>query len=154
MFTVEYLHYLSCLRALHGADSSSMANNQLEVVKCSICDDPYDANSRTPLVLKCGHTFCKRCITQGFQQKGFIQCFVDRLREDRSLSHLPTNFALVDAARLDVAAAAMLRGLNINQRILLDERNLQLTDRSLGSGGFGTVVEGLYNDRPVSGIQQ
>jgi len=29
---------------------------------CSICYECYDSFMRIPLILKCGHTFCKICI--------------------------------------------------------------------------------------------
>ena len=33
-----------------------------EIMKCEICKSKYDYNIHRPLIVKCGHTFCKNCI--------------------------------------------------------------------------------------------
>jgi RING-type zinc-finger len=33
---------------------------------CSICESRYDQTERRPLVLLCGHTFCKECHTKSY----------------------------------------------------------------------------------------
>ena len=33
-----------------------------EIIKCEICKSNYDYNIHRPLIVKCGHTFCKNCI--------------------------------------------------------------------------------------------
>lgn len=33
-----------------------------EILKCKICKSHFDIDQRSPLVIKCGHTFCKQCI--------------------------------------------------------------------------------------------
>ena len=32
------------------------------IMKCEICNSKYDYNIHRPLIVKCGHTFCKNCI--------------------------------------------------------------------------------------------
>lgn len=119
-------------------------------MKCEICDEAFDLETRSPLVLQCGHTFCKWCLTQSVNRSGYVQCFVDRIRDDRGLAELPKNFALVDSAKLDQQIAARIRGIHLGRDLWLDERELELTNRSLGSGATGQVVEGVYKERPVS----
>ena len=33
-----------------------------ELLKCEICGNIFDLNNHIPIVIKCGHTFCKQCI--------------------------------------------------------------------------------------------
>ena len=33
-----------------------------ELLKCEICNNIFDLNIHIPVVVKCGHTFCKKCI--------------------------------------------------------------------------------------------
>ena len=33
-----------------------------DIMKCDICNSKYDFNIHKPLIIKCGHTFCKNCI--------------------------------------------------------------------------------------------
>lgn len=127
-----------------------MAQPEGTCSKCGICGVAYDYDARVPLVLHCGHTFCKQCIEQWARQKGHVECFIDKRLDSRDVCQLPRNFALVDSARLDVAAAAMLHGLHISNAVLLAEGDLVLTDRQLGSGASGCVLEGSYNDKTVS----
>lgn len=36
-------------------------SSTLEIPHCNICFNKYDDDKRTPLLLPCGHTFCKAC---------------------------------------------------------------------------------------------
>ena len=33
-----------------------------ELLKCEICGNIFDLNNHIPIVIKCGHSFCKQCI--------------------------------------------------------------------------------------------
>ena len=35
-----------------------------DLLKCEICDNLFDLNIHIPMVVKCGHTFCKKCILE------------------------------------------------------------------------------------------
>ena len=35
-----------------------------ELLKCDICNNLFDLNFHIPMVAKCGHTFCKKCILE------------------------------------------------------------------------------------------
>ena len=35
-----------------------------ELLKCDICNNLFDLNTHIPMVAKCGHTFCKKCILE------------------------------------------------------------------------------------------
>ena len=34
-----------------------------DLIKCDICNIIFDTASHAPLMIKCGHSFCKRCIS-------------------------------------------------------------------------------------------
>lgn len=119
-------------------------------MECETCSLQFDLGTRAPLVLQCGHTFCKACITRNTETRGSVQCPKDRSVDSRQVSQLPRNFALVDSLKLDLEAAAASRGLNVGRELWLDERELELSSTKLGSGASGQVVEGTYQDKPVS----
>ena len=35
-----------------------------DLLKCDICNNLFDLNIHIPMVAKCGHTFCKKCILE------------------------------------------------------------------------------------------
>ena len=56
-----------------------------DIMKCDICNIKYDYNIHKPMVLKCGHTFCKTCIynspennkNNDLKQKKIFNCPID-----------------------------------------------------------------------------
>ena len=56
---------------------------------CSICFEEYDKEDRVPLLVSCGHTFCKSCLMLLTEP---LKCPHCRFTENRSLSELPKNF--------------------------------------------------------------
>jgi hypothetical protein len=34
-----------------------------EILKCKLCNCSYNTEERQPYIIKCGHTFCKFCIS-------------------------------------------------------------------------------------------
>ena len=61
---------------------------------CSICLESFDSELRIPLVLSCGHTFCKICLEAYKNQP--ILCPMDRIQELRDIAGLPKNFIVLD----------------------------------------------------------
>lgn len=61
---------------------------------CSICFEAFDNEINLPLVLCCGHTFCKPCLEK-YTNKLFL-CPIDRKQEWREVSSLPRNFIVLD----------------------------------------------------------
>lgn len=39
------------------------------IPNCQICINPYDDGNHSPIVIQCGHTFCKTCVKRILQQK-------------------------------------------------------------------------------------
>ncbi|KAJ8022193.1 Tyrosine-protein phosphatase non-receptor type 23 [Holothuria leucospilota] len=68
-------------------------------LSCSICFDEY----KTPKMLPCGHSFCRRCVSRICTEMGpsYRQCPKCRkkitLPASRKVDDFPTNFDLVDA---------------------------------------------------------
>ena len=48
-----------------------------DLLKCSICKNNYDLNSHYPMIIKCGHTFCKECITSNENKENNNLCPID-----------------------------------------------------------------------------
>ena len=40
-----------------------------ELLKCELCDNVFDLNIHIPIVIKCGHTFCKNCVLNIYNNK-------------------------------------------------------------------------------------
>ena len=60
---------------INSSNSENMMNNEeiiqnnyieksflKELLKCEICDNVFDLNIHIPIIVKCGHTFCKKCV--------------------------------------------------------------------------------------------
>jgi len=67
--------------------------SELELA-CPVCLESFDTMFRIPLVLGCGHTYCKACL-ESLASKG-LQCPHDRKPERRSIAALPRNFIIVE----------------------------------------------------------
>ena len=102
---------------------------------CSICEESYDKKQRKPLVFLCGHTFCKRCISDYFDKHRVIQCFLDRREFSeaiyKSIDDIGTNFEILD--KLDIKPIRQVEEdkNNDNQCKLHPKKNLDwfcLTD--------------------------
>ena len=65
------------LQDVHYAALDDNQESKLSL-QCSICETRYDTAERRPLVLLCGHTFCKDCHIKSFNQVHHVQCFVCR----------------------------------------------------------------------------
>ena len=62
-------HEKTHVKTNSNTDSTCFSFNMIDrsiiedLIKCDICNIMFDLNSHAPLMLKCGHTFCKRCIS-------------------------------------------------------------------------------------------
>ena len=65
-------------------------------MECGVCFLRYDSNNlaRVPLLLECGHTFCKACVCELLSKNP--NCPLCRTRIIKRLPDLKTNFALLD----------------------------------------------------------
>lgn len=44
------------------------------MLKCKVCNDPFDSSVKLPFILRCGHTFCKLCMDKSFEIKRQFAC--------------------------------------------------------------------------------
>jgi hypothetical protein len=64
-----------------------------EVLICKVCYDRYNSESRCPINLPCGHTFCKNCISS-LQKRGPAKCPL--CKATASSQTLPKAFAILE----------------------------------------------------------
>ena len=69
------------------------------LVECQVCREVYDYQDLCPRMLKCGHSFCTRCLWQLLTADDKIPCPTCRVevnvRQD-GVAGLPKNFALLN----------------------------------------------------------
>jgi hypothetical protein len=73
-----------------------------DYLTCNVCVELFDNKEHLPLILSCGHTLCRCCISSIHQAQGFIMCPIDRSPESKPIESLITNLALlqlVDVSR-------------------------------------------------------
>jgi hypothetical protein len=73
-----------------------------DYLTCNVCVELFDNKEHLPLILSCGHTLCRCCISSIRQAQGFIMCPIDRSPESKPIESLITNLALlqlVDVSR-------------------------------------------------------
>ena len=61
---------------------------------CPICLEDFDTLKRVPLVLACGHTYCKVCLKHMSIKE--LKCPNDRQPETRPFPKLPKNYIIID----------------------------------------------------------
>ena len=62
--------------------------------ECQICLEAYsDSGDHVPLILPCGHTFCKSCLELRFTS--VPSCPVDNQRCSKAISQLTKNYSLI-----------------------------------------------------------
>lgn len=66
-----------------------------ELTQCTVCFHSYDNQNKLPLMLLCGHTFCKECLDELYQLNSVISCPQDRSIDIRQLDKIPKNIAFL-----------------------------------------------------------
>ena len=62
------------------ADKNNINNQIKALLKCDICQTNFDLNIHLPMVAKCGHTYCKKCIYNGGNKDFYGVCPLDNIR--------------------------------------------------------------------------
>lgn len=68
-----------------------------DVLSCPVCLEPFDLQVRLPLVLACGHTLCRSCVTAMLSSTPELHCPHDRSTDSRPLNALSRNYLVCDA---------------------------------------------------------
>lgn len=59
--------------------NTKLVQKHNEELECPICSFVYSRYREKPLLLPCGHTFCKKCIEKQFVSFGVVRCSFDRI---------------------------------------------------------------------------
>ncbi|XP_038679268.1 E3 ubiquitin-protein ligase KEG-like [Tripterygium wilfordii] len=84
----------------------------MKVPCCSVCQTRYNEEERTPLLLQCGHGFCRECLSRMFSTSQDTTLPCPRCRHDsvvgNSVQYLRKNYAVLALVHSNAAAAANL----------------------------------------------
>ena len=72
--------------------------NYSDLLKCNICNEEYDTDDKKPLILNCGHSFCKECIINIITQKTYsnLKCPLDEKQlHSNDISSYKINYSLL-----------------------------------------------------------
>ena len=76
--------------------SKRLTIRKMANVECSICYSNFtDTGERVPLVLPCGHSFCRCCLKSEMGTQNSVRCPTCRTTHRGGLDQIPRNFALV-----------------------------------------------------------
>ena len=60
-------------------DNKNLKNQIQDLLKCDICNSNFDLNIHIPMVAKCGHSYCKKCIYNGGNKSSYGICPIDNI---------------------------------------------------------------------------
>ena len=75
-------------------DTKNIKNQIIDLLKCDICKFNFDLNIHIPLVAKCGHTYCKKCIYNGGKKDLYGVCPIDNIHHVLGLETCIPNLKL------------------------------------------------------------
>lgn len=68
----------------------------LNFLHCKDCTCIF-TNSNRPLLLRCGHTFCEKCLKNIFKNDKIICSLDNQITEIDNFSELQTNYSIMEA---------------------------------------------------------
>ena len=66
----------------------------METINCSICENQFSIFCK-PLVLPCGHTYCKQCLKNMSIASNQIKCPIDKKFVHTDITEIPPNYAVM-----------------------------------------------------------
>lgn len=90
------------IKSINNTDSTGLSYNYIEksvveeFIKCDLCNTIFDLNIHAPLMVKCGHTFCKKCISSKSNNEKNINksCPFDKMKNVMNLDSSTPNLKL------------------------------------------------------------
>ncbi len=79
----------------------NILNKMDNIIECSICMEKYNSKLKIPRILKCGHTFCSKCLEilakKDINNNGF-QCPIDKNigHINKNINEIPINRLILD----------------------------------------------------------
>ena len=137
--------------------------NLSNLIKCKICKEEFDCNEKKPLIFKCGHTFCKKCILS-LTDKGLncpiSHCFI--YPNQLGYKYTP-NYLLLNIVRDYQSSLNLLKSKDKIATFSTDEgeyigeyKNNVLDHIKHGYGELkyknGNLYKGEFNDNKKCGI--
>lgn len=95
------------------------------ILDCNICLEKFDNKDKIPRILKCGHTFCTRCLKELTRANNieirlpYVKCPLDKTigHNNTQIEEIPINRIIVDI--LD------LNGFGLEKLSIKEEKNLE-----------------------------
>ena len=75
-------------------DMQNIKNQIKALLKCDICNINFDLNIHMPMVAKCGHTYCKKCIYNGGNKDSYGKCPIDNIHHVLGIESCVPNLKL------------------------------------------------------------
>ena len=76
------------------SDIQNIKNQIKALLKCDICNINFDLNIHMPMVAKCGHTYCKKCIYNGGKKESYGMCPMDNIHHVLGIESCVPNLKL------------------------------------------------------------
>jgi hypothetical protein len=91
-----------------------------DILACPICLERFNETQHSPLILECGHTFCKECIISLQNNKRDLRCPQCKRIESRPVDKLPKNY-IISNVSIKTADLARRTSDNLRCRFHLSE---------------------------------
>ena len=90
------------IKTTNNIDSTTFSSNNYidksiieDLIKCDLCNIIFDSNIHAPLMVKCGHTFCRRCLCiKNYEKTVNKTCPFDKKKNILSLDSAIPNLKL------------------------------------------------------------
>ena len=90
------------IKSINNIDTACLTFNYIEksvveeFIKCDLCNTIFDLNMHAPLMVKCGHTFCKKCISlkSNIEKNINKSCPFDKMKNVMNLDSSTPNLKL------------------------------------------------------------
>jgi hypothetical protein len=64
-------------------------------ILCGKCNSEYNNDKNVPVFLPCGHTYCKKCLSDIYKKNSYIICPDDGKKLYLALDHYPVNHIIM-----------------------------------------------------------